>query len=378
MSCAYKESCGGCMFRDLSERQYRTQKIETFKKITENIAQEKVVFGEPVFIGDGTRRRAEFSFEFKHKTLIFGYNKRQTHEITDINNCKLLTDSLNLILPKVRDFLNNLCSLSLTKKERGGKRRNIVVQKGQIFLSSCANGIDISMETDENPQLEHRLMIAEFVNENPLIVRFSWKNMKGITEPIVSKAQPFINIAGYRIKIPSATFMQASEQSEKVLISLVQKYMAGTTGSIADLFCGIGTFSYPLAENIKNKITAVDLSKDLLNEFQKNINENKIPNIKILSRNLFKYPLEGDELKGFSAIVFDPPRAGASAQVRAVINLKNEEKPQKIIAVSCNPHTFVNDANILISGGYVLKEITLVDQFNYSNHTELVALFEKK
>ena len=51
------------------------------------------------------------------------------------------------------------------------------------------------------------------------------------------------------------------------------------------------------------------------------------------------------------------------------------ERPQKIIAGSCHPATFVNDAEVLLRGGYRLQDITLVDQFIYSNHSELVALF---
>lgn len=53
------------------------------------------------------------------------------------------------------------------------------------------------------------------------------------------------------------------------------------------------------------------------------------------------------------------------------------ERPEKIIAVSCNPGTFVNDANTLVSAGYKLVEVTMVDQFVYSDHSELVALFTK-
>ena len=53
-------------------------------------------------------------------------------------------------------------------------------------------------------------------------------------------------------------------------------------------------------------------------------------------------------------------------------------KPKIIVAVSCNPNTFVNDANMLISGGYKLQEVTMVDQFIYSNHSELVAFFTKE
>ena len=377
MFCEYQNDCGGCLFRNLPEEQYRTQKLQTFKKIMSSLSQKNITFGEAFFIGDNKRRRAEFSFEIKGKTLLFGYNKRQTHDIADITKCLLLCENINLILSDIRDLLKEFCAVNVLKKEKGGKKRVISVKKGQIFITSCANGIDICLEIAENPELEHRLLIADFVNTHAEIISFSYKNQKGMFETIVQKVAPFINIADYQIRVPSASFMQASDQSEKALIALVQKYMADTTGNIADLFCGMGTFSYPLSKNIKNKITAVDSSAELLEVFQKNINANEIPNIKTIKRNLFKYPLEDAELKGFSAIVFDPPRAGANAQIKAISVLKHEEKPQKIIAVSCNPHTFVNDANVLLDSGYYIEEITMVDQFNYSNHTELVALFEK-
>ena len=377
MSCPYIKECGGCPFRQLGEAEYKKKKIETFSKIMASLSQKEIAFGNPIFIGDNTRRRAEFSFEYRKGKLTFGFNARQTHEIADIQKCALLTDELNDILPTIREFLAQICRITIMQKAKGKKLITSNINKGQIFLTACANGIDINLEIAGDLALDHRLLIAELLNDNPQIISFSYKNSRSQTEIVAQKSAPFINIADQQIKIPSATFLQASEQSEAALIGLVKQYAGEVKGNIADLFCGIGTFSYPLATEVKNKITSVDSSEALLNEFQNNINRLMIPNIKILKRNLFKYPLQGDELKGFSLIVFDPPRAGASEQVKKIVELKPAEKPQKIIAVSCNPHTFVNDANILLAGGYCLKQITMVDQFNYSNHTELVALFEK-
>ena len=154
-------------------------------------------------------------------------------------------------------------------------------------------------------------------------------------------------------------------------------YLGDTRGKIADLFCGIGTFSYPLAVMPENKIVAADESESLLKGFQHSVNRQMLHNIEIVQRNLFKYPFSGQELKGFTAVVFDPPRAGAAAQVKELASLEESDKPKKIIAISCNPHSFVNDANVLIEGGYCLREVTMVDQFVYSNHSELAALFTK-
>ena len=91
-------------------------------------------------------------------------------------------------------------------------------------------------------------------------------------------------------------------------------------------------------------------------------------------RDLFKTPLYPDELYGIDAVVFDPPRAGAKAQCE---QLAASEVP-RVVAVSCNPVSFVRDAEILMRGGYELKRLRPVDQFVFTPHMELAALFEKK
>ena len=80
-------------------------------------------------------------------------------------------------------------------------------------------------------------------------------------------------------------------------------------------------------------------------------------------------------MKGIKALVIDPPRAGAHEQCREIAKLEDNAKPLKIVFVSCNPKTFVYDAETLISAGYTFERVTLIDQFVYSKHEELVALF---
>ena len=79
------------------------------------------------------------------------------------------------------------------------------------------------------------------------------------------------------------------------------------------------------------------------------------------------------ELKGFDAVVFDPPRQGAEAQARSLA----AGAAPTVVAVSCNPVTFARDARILVDGGYRLVRVTPVDQFRYSAHVELVARFQR-
>lgn len=376
-SCPYQQTCGGCPYRDLSLEDYRNLKTAHFARTIAQIRQENIKTGEPVFIADGTRRRAELTFLWQHGHLQFGFNKAKSHEIINIEKCPLLTANINMIILKISHFLNEFCNIKSTEKLKNKKFRTYNISKGDIHLTETANGLDVLFEITEPLSLEHRMSLSDFASNESMIIRLSVQIGKNNAETISEKNRPILNIGGYQVFVPTGTFLQASHEGEQALIKLVKRYIGDTTGKIADLFCGVGTFSYPLAENRNNKILAVDSSSELLAGFQKSVNANMIQNIQIWQRNLFKYPLDNHELKNFAAVVFDPPRAGAAAQAAQIAAMSQVDKPKKIVAVSCNPYTFVNDANTLLKGGYHLTEITLIDQFVYSKHSELVALFEK-
>lgn len=374
--CANFPSCGGCLSRNLSQEEYCHQKHEHFTHILKAINQAQINQAEPVFIADGTRRRAAMTFSFRKKQFKMGFNLSKSHEITDIEKCPLLTPKLNANLANVRRLLQELCMAPISLK-KGKKTISQNINAGDVLLCDADNGIDMLLEIPYQPELNHRLIISEQVNRCNDIIRVSWRTKPGAQpETILEKSRPYITNSGISVFISAGTFLQASVAGEQALINLVTKYIGNREGKIADLFCGIGTFSYPLSKNKNNKILAIDSSAELLQGFQTSINRNQITNIQIKDRNLFKYPLDEKELADLDIVVFDPPRAGATAQVEQIA--KAPKQPAVVIAVSCNPHTFVNDANQLIGGGYTLKEITMVDQFIYSGHTELVALFEKE
>ena len=375
-NCKYQHLCGGCPLRPLDEDEYRKFKISEFASTMQLLKQSNIKLSAPIFINDGSRRRAELAFSLAKGDIILGFNASQSHDITNIEHCLSLTDSLNQILPEIRNFLQIFCRIEQNKKVRN-KIQKTSIKSGDIWLTQADNGIDVLLQIKESLRLEHRMEISEFANKNPSIARVSVSVNGAYPETITEKVKPYIKMGGREVLIPSGTFLQASSDGQQALIDLVLQYIGETQGNIADLFCGVGTFSYPLSQSIRNKITAVDSSEELLDGFKQTVNKLMLSNIKIVRKNLFKYPLDIDELKEFDAIVFDPPRAGAKAQVTQIAAIPTADKPQKIVAISCNPHTFVNDANILIDGGYHINEITMVDQFVYARHFELVALFEK-
>lgn len=380
MGCLYQPNCGGCCFRDKTQEEYRALKEQKVKAIlSAGLKEQSYIWNRPVFLPDGTRRRAALAFMQTKGGLVLGFNENKSSQITDCKQCLMLTPKINAALPSLRKFLAEFCAIKVTQKSKGKKLLTSSVNKGDVLILEADNGLDVVLEADCELALDYRMAIFDYVNNEPDIIRFSFRRKaEEQAEPVVEKLKPVIKIAGFDIYIAAGTFLQASKGGQDALTSLVLKYIGGAKGKIADLFCGIGTFSYPLAANKENKIVASDLSEPLLQGFKASLNANMLNNVEIEKRNLFKYPFTASELKGFQAVVFDPPRAGAAAQTVELAKTEQADKPAIVVAVSCNPHSFVNDANVLIAGGYELKEVTMVDQFVYSNHTELAALFTKK
>jgi 23S rRNA (uracil1939-C5)-methyltransferase len=144
----------------------------------------------------------------------------------------------------------------------------------------------------------------------------------------------------------------------------------GDARTVADLFSGVGTFSFALARSAK--VHAVDGDKPAIAALQ-SAARRAGANVTGETRDLERRPLLADELKRFDAVVFDPPYAGAAAQTRELARAT----VRRVVAVSCNPASFARDARTLADGGYRLLRVAPVDQFLWSAEVELVAHFER-
>jgi 23S rRNA (uracil1939-C5)-methyltransferase len=121
-------------------------------------------------------------------------------------------------------------------------------------------------------------------------------------------------------------------------------------------------------------VHAVESSIPAVNAMQRAIRETQgLKPLTVETRDLYRRPLLAPELNAYDAVVLDPPRAGAEAQMRALA----ASNVPLVVSVSCHLGTFARDAEILKRGGFELKSITPVDQFLYSSHIELVGVFER-
>ena len=174
-----------------------------------------------------------------------------------------------------------------------------------------------------------------------------------------------------RVVPPPGAFLQATREGEAVLVAAVRSAV-GPARRVADLFAGCGTFALALAD--LSEVHAVEGSRDMLDALDRGWRHGSgLKPVTTEARDLFRQPLLADELARFDAVVIDPPRAGAEAQIRELAR----SDVARIAAVSCNPVTFARDARLLCDGGYRLAHVRVVDQFRWSAHVELAAAFER-
>jgi 23S rRNA (uracil1939-C5)-methyltransferase len=191
------------------------------------------------------------------------------------------------------------------------------------------------------------------------------------SESLTLLGEPIVTLSGARVKLPPGAFLQASPEAESILTSLVTGAAEGAK-RLADLFAGIGTFSFVLAAH--PEVDAFEADEAAIGALADAVRTTpQLKPVRAYARDLFRAPLSAKELARYDAVVLNPPRAGAKAQAEALAG----SKVPKIVMVSCNPGTCARDLRILVDGGYRMTRIVPVDQFLYSPHIELVARLER-
>ena len=191
-------------------------------------------------------------------------------------------------------------------------------------------------------------------------------------ETLVEHAAPTLSFGGVDVVPPPGAFVQAAEAAELEISRLVVDAV-GRSKRVADLFCGIGTFTLPLAR--RGRVLAVDGDQAAIDALDAAARRAQgLKPIETKLRDLFREPLSARELKDFDAVVFDPPRAGAKAQAERLA----QSLVPLVVAVSCDPGTLARDLRILVDGGYSIEAVTPIDQFLFSAHVEVVAVLRRR
>lgn len=342
--CAHARACGGCALQHADDAFVANWKQE----VVQHALQGQGLTADflPLQTSPAqSRRRATLSGRRTKAGVTLGFHMRGSEQMVPVPQCQLLHPDILRAFPALEDLT------------RAGASR-----KGELSLTVTAtlSGWDVSVSGGK-PLDAELLQDLGAITERHDIARLTWDG-----EPAAVRTQPVVALGAARVPLPPGAFLQATAEGEAALLAAVENAV-GPAKRIIDLFAGCGTFAIPLAQTAE--VHAVEGAKELTSALSAGArNAPGLKSITTETRDLFRRPLLPDELR-CDAVVIDPPRAGAEAQMTEL----GRSKVPVIAMVSCNPVTFARDARILTEAGYAIDWVRVVDQFRWSTHVELVA-----
>ena len=350
-------SCGGCQLQHMSFDAYINWKQQSIIDLLQNCNIKFLEFGGLFTSRNQKRRRANFKFKRTKEKNFIGFYARKSHQIIELDKCAVLSKELLETKELIRDGLNRIMPIGITISvnvnhfENGSDVLIIPEQKlennAEVELASWASGTSIN-----------RLSLIYAGQDEPRL--------------LCQNSTPLLNWGDISISPPPGSFLQPTLFGENKLQNDVFLAHKDATHCM-DLFAGCGTLSAKLLSQ-KIRITAIDNHKKCLDAYQsgyRNFAQNNF--LKTEIHDLIKAPVRSEFMKNFDGIILDPPRGGAYLQVKQI----EQTDCPSVTYVSCNPFSFVKDARILLDAGYELTKLSILDQFSWTAHSELVGNFKR-
>jgi len=349
--CGYFGVCGGCAAQHMPAELYAAWKRDA---VVDALAREgvKAEVGALVDAHGAGRRRATFHARaLTDGAVEVGFMRARAHDIVEIDACPLFAPELESAPVVARALAEALKGL--------GKPLDIQV-------TATLAGPDVDLRGSGllgAGQTRKLLAVAE---------RFDLARLSNHGVALIERRPPLVALGRARVVPPAGGFLQATAAGEEALARLAGEAV-NSAARVADLFCGAGAFALRLAE--RHAVFAADSDAAAITSLRRGAAETPgLMGVEAVARDLFRKPLAAAELSRFDAVLFDPPRAGAERQALEIA----ASGVRLVVAISCNADTFARDARALTTAGYVAEEVTPLDQFRYSPHVEIFAVFRRR
>lgn len=368
--CPHYGVCGGCSMQHLDADAQAAVKQRILEDALRHIGKLRPGRILPAIHGAawGYRYRARLGVRMVPSKggLRVGFHERRSSYIVDMRTCPVLPPAISALLPRLRAMLAGLSIADrLPQVEIAVGEDSIVFVFRNLLPFSAAD--------------EKRL--AAFADAEGIQ---AWVQPAGpdSARPLhpASAQSPFYTLPefGLRLDFRPTDFTQVNADINRLLIRRSMQLLDPRPGErIADLFCGLGNFSLPIAR-LGAEVVGVEGSEALVERAHANAARNGLAaRCEFHAANLFETTEDSLAALGrLDKLLIDPPREGAIAVVKAIDPSRG---PARIVYVSCNPATLARDAAVLVhEKGYRLAAAGIANMFPQTSHVESVALFERE
>ena len=358
--CPHFGTCGGCATQHADERTQMAAKQRWLEDCLERIGKVKPDTLLPVLYGPewGYRHRARLSVRhLASRGAMVGFRERRSTHVAEMRECHVLPDAVSQLILPLRSLVGNL---------------SIRERLPQIEIAVGDNATVLVFRHLIPLSLEDEALIREFAKQHGI---HAWLQPGGPEsarpfEPAQSELFYELPEFGVRIGFRPTEFTQVNFAVNRMLVSRAVRLLDPQPGErVADLFCGLGNFSLPLARR-GAQVIGFEGNRELVERARQNAAANGlVAQFEVMD--LFK-PSLGHY--AFDKILIDPPREGAVEVVKAL----PAQWPRRIVYVSCDPATLARDAGILVhTQGFRLAAAGVANMFPHTAHVESVAVFER-
>ena len=386
--CATYKRCGGCNLRHIKYNKTLEMKRDVVQNLVNKTLKNKITVNNTIGMDKPYyyRNKAQYPFGInKNGEKVFGIFAQRTHEIIEIQECKIQNPISEKIAREVISFIRKN-NISVYNEETGeGLFRHLIVKVG-IKTNEVMCVIVLNGEKFEKEQEFVKVLLDKFNKDDKnefkiktIVKNINTKNTNVILgdKNIVLYGDGYINdkLGNYTFKISPMSFYQTNPVQTEVLYNkAIEAAKLKKSDVVLDLYCGIGTIGI-YASSFVDKVYGIEIVEQAIEDAKENARINNIENIKFrcgaveaILEDLIK-----EENIAPNIVFVDPPRRGLDKNtVDNILKLK----PEKVIYISCNPATMVRDINMM-EAKYEVKEIQPVDMFPYTSHVECVATLNK-
>ncbi|MBY7896756.1 23S rRNA (uracil(1939)-C(5))-methyltransferase RlmD [Vibrio fluvialis] len=357
--CPYYAECGGCDLQHLEHAAQIEHKQQALSQLMAKFAGQQLALSEPVIANDkGYRRRARLSLMWDRKTqqLQFGFRRKQSKSIVTVTDCAVLEPKLNELLPELNTLLSGFAHPE---------------QLGHVELVKADNTRVLVLRHLAPLAAKDQSALEAFVAQHDLTLYLMPSSDK--LELIRGEGAVY-GEAGVTIPFLPSNFIQVNQQVNQTMVAQALEWLEVSPDErVLDLFCGLGNFSLPLAK-IAKQVVGVEGIDDMVERAKANAALNNLNNVSFYQANL-EQDMTGEAwaAEKFDKVLLDPARAGAAG----IVDQLAELGAKRVVYVSCNPATLARDSQSLLSQGYQLVKLGMLDMFPHTSHLESMALFVK-
>jgi 23S rRNA (uracil1939-C5)-methyltransferase len=377
--CPYFGPCGGCAWQHVTYAAQVAAKEQIVREILAHLAGLRDLEILPILpMADPWRYRNKMEFTF-HPAALLGLHRRGAFDkLVAIDACLVQPDAANVILRLVRDWAA-ASGLSLyDPRARAGLLRQVIIR-----VAASTGEIMVGLITTAPEVPGARAMADLLLAALPGIAGILHGVNPGLSDGLPLTAvsllagRPYIveEVAGIRFRIGLETFFQTNTAQAGRLVEVVET-LADLTGgeTVYDLYCGVGTFSLPLARRAR-RVHGVEITSAAVEAARENSAWNGISNVEFVAGDVRRELPDLVRRAGRpDVLVLDPPRSGAGRRVMQKVIAAG---PARIVYVSCNPTTLAADLSELVRAGYAARLVQPLDLFPQTYHVECVVLLSR-